>query len=147
MLPRGLEMSKLTPEQRDEIAQSYAEGSSIAGLSKNYGICKRSVKWILRARGVEIRPYTPQQPRPRKRRASPKPVHERWATGRLETAINKGEVKRSCTCEDCGDLAKTHGHHDDYNFPLVVRWLCPKCHWDWHSKHVPTPSHGQPSSL
>lgn len=27
-------------------------------------------------------------------------------------------------CEICGSKDKVEGHHEDYNFPMVVRWLC-----------------------
>lgn len=34
-------------------------------------------------------------------------------------------------CEGCGDQ-KVHAHHDDYAQPLVVRWLCKRCHEAHH---------------
>lgn len=34
-------------------------------------------------------------------------------------------------CEICGD-GQVHGHHDDYDKPLVVRWLCVEHHKAWH---------------
>lgn len=34
-------------------------------------------------------------------------------------------------CEICNDL-ETQAHHDDYNFPLRVRWLCIKHHHEIH---------------
>ena len=37
-------------------------------------------------------------------------------------------------CEECG-VAKTVGHHDDYDKPLEVRWLCQAHHKQWHAKH------------
>jgi hypothetical protein len=57
-----------------------------------------------------------------------------WASFALRTAIRAGRIERPATCSECGFAGRTHGHHDDYAKPLVVRWLCPKCHQYWH-KH------------
>ena len=38
-------------------------------------------------------------------------------------------------CEKCGEI-KTHGHHDDYNLPLKVRYLCSKHHHEFHREHI-----------
>lgn len=46
------------------------------------------------------------------------------------SAIRSGKLIRQ-PCEVCKDN-KTAGHHDDYAFPLVVRWLCAVCHSRWH---------------
>ena len=67
-----------------------------------------------------------------------------------KTWIEKNEKKRAChvivgnalragiltssTCEVCGE-ADTHGHHDDYNSPLDVRWLCNTHHNEWHREN------------
>jgi excisionase family DNA binding protein len=37
----------------------------------------------------------------------------------------------------CGSKKRTVGHHDDYLYPLGVRYLCDKCHRRWHKKHGP----------
>jgi len=34
-------------------------------------------------------------------------------------------------CEVCDD-PKVEAHHDNYEHPYCVRWLCRKCHNDWH---------------
>ena len=50
-------------------------------------------------------------------------------------AIRKGVlIKRPC--EQCGSI-NVHAHHDDYAFPLQVRWLCPQHHADWHKDNEP----------
>lgn len=37
-------------------------------------------------------------------------------------------------CEVCGKEL-SEAHHDNYNKPLEVRWLCFKCHREWHRVH------------
>lgn len=50
-------------------------------------------------------------------------------------AIKDGKMKRQSECESCGSGFSVHAHHDDYNYPLTVRWLCAACHKAWHDKH------------
>lgn len=39
-------------------------------------------------------------------------------------------------CESCGS-GDVVSHHDDYSFPLAVRWFCRRCHRSWHRQHGP----------
>jgi len=48
------------------------------------------------------------------------------ARRKLQYAVKKGDVVRE-PCEVCGK-EKSEAHHDDYNKPYVVRWLCMYCH-------------------
>jgi len=46
----------------------------------------------------------------------------------LNSAVRRGKVIKPAQCEN-GCLAKhIHGHHANYELPLVVTWLCSKCH-------------------
>lgn len=45
-------------------------------------------------------------------------------------AIKYGKLVRQ-PCEVCG-LPEAQAHHDDYSKPLEVRWLCIKCHNEYH---------------
>lgn len=51
----------------------------------------------------------------------------------LNNAIKSGRIKRK-PCEICGSTKNIQGHHDDYAFPLSVKWLCPKHHTELHKK-------------
>lgn len=57
------------------------------------------------------------------------------ANDKVIRAVASGRLKKQ-SCEVCGE-AKTVGHHDDYNFPLLVRWLCSSCHRVWHINNKP----------
>lgn len=50
-------------------------------------------------------------------------------------AIRDGKLSPQA-CEVCGE-EKTQAHHDDYNYPLKVRWLCVNCHNEWHRNNKP----------
>jgi len=61
---------------------------------------------------------------------------KRLATNVVNNAVRDGKIVKPHNCESCGDESnRMHGHHDDYAFPLVVRWLCPKCHKAWHNEN------------
>ena len=49
-------------------------------------------------------------------------------------AIKSGKLFKE-PCEECSELKGVHAHHDDYDKPLNVRWLCPAHHRQWHEKH------------
>jgi len=56
----------------------------------------------------------------------------------LNHAVEAGRIVKPTSCEACqkSDAAHIHGHHEDYNKPLDVRWVCPACH---RKIHLPTP--------
>ena len=54
----------------------------------------------------------------------------------IGNAVRDGNIKKPSSCSNCGkDAKRIHGHHDDYAFPMTVRWLCPKCHSVWHKEN------------
>lgn len=73
--------------------------------------------------------------------------HDPSAKSAVQYALKMGRMSRPEACEECGCTPPPtsggrnglEGHHDDYNKPLEVRWLCRKCHVRWHrgSRAVP----------
>jgi methylphosphotriester-DNA--protein-cysteine methyltransferase len=53
---------------------------------------------------------------------------KRTAHNTLYKAVKKGEVYKPSSCSACNKKGIIHGHHEDYNKPLDVVWLCPLCH-------------------
>ena len=48
----------------------------------------------------------------------------------VNNLIRKGIIKRE-KCHLCRQ-PKTHAHHENYNEPLNIIWLCPSCHQKYH---------------
>ena len=46
------------------------------------------------------------------------------------TYKRRGLIKQQ-PCEKCGSM-DSEMHHEDYDSPLVVTWLCRRCHLDRH---------------
>jgi hypothetical protein len=60
-------------------------------------------------------------------------VIKRGASHIVNNSIRDGKLIKEYKCQECGtDKGRIHGHHDDYAYPLSVRWLCSKCHCAWH---------------
>ena len=55
------------------------------------------------------------------------------AHGKIAYAIKMKQIKRQ-PCEVCGH-EKSVAHHDDYDYPLSIRWLCDKHHKEWHAEN------------
>ena len=55
------------------------------------------------------------------------------AQKRVSYAISTGKLNKQ-PCEICG-YVRAVAHHDDYDKPLDVRWLCQAHHKQWHAKN------------
>jgi hypothetical protein len=63
-------------------------------------------------------------------------VIKRAASTIVGNAIKSGKIIKPLNCEVCNEKpSRLHGHHNDYNYPMNVRWLCSKCHTAWHKEN------------
>ena len=107
-------------------------------LNKCKDCCKEQVK-ANRKKNLE---YYRDYDRKRGNRQSPEYLSEYRAKypnkARAHTIVARAIRSKQLyaePCEVCGEKSNTHAHHDDYNKPLNVRWLCPGCHSQWHAKN------------
>lgn len=66
------------------------------------------------------------------RAVQPKEMRDR-AHNVFTLAKRKRLIDPATTCQDCGAVGPTHGHHADYSQPLAVEWLCRRCHTMRHA--------------
>lgn len=71
----------------------------------------------------------------RAKKSRDKYPEEKKARAAILRATKRGEIKKG-HCEIC-DNEKVDAHHDDYNKPLDVRWLCREHHMQWHAVNKP----------
>lgn len=57
------------------------------------------------------------------------------AQRKVRKAVLSGKLIRPSHCQICNIEAKVHGHHEDYNRPFDVIWMCSKCHLYHHQKY------------
>lgn len=135
-------LKKLTQDQVGEAVRLYDGGSSLADIAPLYGVSRQSMHDLLKRR-TEMRPrarHGEENHFYRGGATSVDPVHNL-----VEKAIARGDLTREA-CESCGcdgtmsdGRALVQAHHDDYNKPLDVRWLCQPCHHEWHKTNTATP--------
>ena len=61
--------------------------------------------------------------------------HRIKAAGKLNWAIISGKIDKPDECSKCGISGQILGHHEDYNKPLDVEWLCQDCHNEVHKRY------------
>jgi hypothetical protein len=54
----------------------------------------------------------------------------------VRQALKDGVLVKPAACSWCGreDLP-IHGHHPDYARPLMVVWICARCHSEHHAQY------------
>ena len=52
----------------------------------------------------------------------------------VDYALRTGTLVRPETCSHCCSECTPHAHHKDYTQPLMVLWLCRKCHIAMHEE-------------
>jgi hypothetical protein len=57
-----------------------------------------------------------------------------WSHSATNGARYRGLLKRE-PCAVCGETKKIHAHHENYNLPLRVIWLCAKHHKEYHRRY------------
>lgn len=130
-------LKKLTVAQAEEATHLYDAGMSIGDVAGFYGVSRQGM-WDLLRRRTTMRPQLRHGADNHFYRGTTDDDH---AQNIVEKAIEKG-VLVPRPCEVCGENGlmrdgrrKVQAHHDDYNKPLSVRWLCQKHHHEWHKNH------------
>jgi hypothetical protein len=133
-------LKKLNPEDVLQAIELYQSGLSLADVGAFFGVTRQSMHDLLKRR-IKLRP--------RERRGKDNhfyrggPSSDPRVHDITEKAIARGVLVPK-PCEVCGangtmsdGRREVQAHHDDYNKPLEVRWLCQRHHHEWHQHNTP----------
>lgn len=111
-----------------EFVRSKAEPS---GYTSRCKVCRRiaSREYYERDRERHLRRFRVYKKNNPRYRDNAQKARARKAVGK---AIQGGTLHRPESCSECFKYCKPEAHHDDYNQPLNVRWLCKTCHGKAH---------------
>ena len=134
-------LKKLTEEDVQEAIKMYRRGMSYEDIGRLYNVTRQAIWDVLRRRGVQSRDHLRFGADNHFWRGGI--YSDRAVQHLVEKAIQKGALVPQ-DCEKCGaDYEFKDGrnavqaHHDDYNKPIDVRWLCQPCHHEWHKNNTP----------
>lgn len=128
----------------DNATELYDSGMSIQDCADFYGVTRQAMHAALKVRKCQFRSNLKHGTDNHfHRTGNGRQEGGRKANHLVEKAVKKGVLIQKVRCEEC-NKTKTfsdgrtgvHAHHDDYNKPLKVRWLCQKCHHEWHKENT-----------
>lgn len=132
-------------KEYQEAVQMYESGLSIEDVASFYGVTRQSMHKWLRRRNVTMRPNIRLRDENVFFRGGV--TQDERARSIYRNAIRKGVLVNPKQCSECGSTSHVSGHHDDYNKPLDVRWLCHSCHYDWHQINKALPAIDLPPKM
>jgi hypothetical protein len=131
---------KLSNEQVSDAVLLYQSGLSCADLALAYGVSRQAMWERIKGR-TQMRPQARHGQENHFYRGGP--LADEWVHDVTEKAIAAGVLVPK-PCEVCGAVGTmsdgrnlVQAHHDDYNKPLSVRWLCQPHHHEWHKNNKP----------
>lgn len=136
-------MAARRDERYDIAPQMYDKGMSIGDCAEFFGITRQAMHKILLRRGVAFRDNKKFGDDNHFSRGGVGVTAIKVRAQKVAyKAISKGILVPK-PCEECGATGtfqdgrnSVHAHHDDYSKPLTVRWLCQKCHHEWHKTNT-----------
>lgn len=138
-----LTMGQPKSTKYDNAVNLYNTGMSIGDCANFYEISRQAMHKILSRRGCIFRDKLKfNEDNHFFRGCMPDKTKKERAHDLVEKAIKKGALINPNICEDCKEnnifkdgRSGIQAHHDDYDKPLSVRWLCQKCHHEWHKNN------------
>jgi hypothetical protein len=71
------------------------------------------------------------QPQSNKNKNHSYSIKQVRAVGKASKAVKSGKIDKK-PCEVCSSTVAVQGHHEDYDRPLYLKWLCVRHHNDRH---------------
>ena len=100
------------------------------GIRENpkHGYCRLCTNTYMRERTAQKKNgYAALSPDAKKRQI---------ARSYLGAYVKRGKITKPDVCSRCDSTDRIHGHHEDYDKPLEVVWVCHPCHMDIHGKRA-----------
>lgn len=118
----------------------YNKGMSIQQCAEYYSITRQAMHKILKRRNCQFRDKLKHKDENHFYRGGAEHrSKKKRAQRKVAKQIKNGTIINPMVCEECGSTgtfidgrSKIQAHHDNYNKPLSIRWLCQKCHHKWH---------------
>lgn len=138
-----INMGAIKLTKYDNAVSLYETGMSIQECAEFYEISRQAMHKILIRRNCKFRGQIKYgEDNHFHRGCFPDFIKKKRVQHLVEKAIKKGVLINPNKCEKCGcDNSFTDGrsgiqaHHFDYDKPLIVMWLCQKCHYEWHKNN------------
>lgn len=121
----------------DDFYKHHAMGDGHLGKCKE--CTKKDVKEHRENNISRIREYDKKRAKIPERAKKQVALHRRWREQdkrrmACHYAVSKAILRGDLTCDPCSVCGRqdAHAHHDDYDKPLDIIWLCPPCHSKRH---------------